>query len=38
LFNDDLFFKYVVGWSKVNLGNMGTLWFYYARWYKIKSW
>jgi hypothetical protein len=22
LFNDDLFFKYVVGWSKVNLGNM----------------
>ncbi len=22
LFRDDLFFKYVVGWSKVNLGNM----------------
>ncbi len=25
LFNDDLFFKYVVGWSKVQLGNMVSL-------------
>lgn len=25
LFNDDLFYKYVVGWSKVQLGNMVSL-------------